>query len=127
MSFSELRLTSWRSFATVRRMSPWFFVFLLGVACAEILGRVMRHVAPRRGAPSPAIALRLLHERERALTQRELEWTHWASYVASPRNRRSWYCRRCQARPRRMQLARRAAWSRVLDELSPHDAFGPAH
>jgi hypothetical protein len=63
-------------------MSPRFVVFLLDVACAEILGRILRHVAPRRGAPSPATALRLLHERERALTQRELEWTYWASYVA---------------------------------------------
>jgi hypothetical protein len=63
-------------------MSPWFVLFLLGVACAEILGRVLRHVAPRRGAPSPATALRLLHERERALTQREQEWTHWGIYVA---------------------------------------------
>jgi hypothetical protein len=62
-------------------MNPWL-AFFLGIVLAEILLPFMRHVSPRRGVPSPATTLRLLHERERGLTQRELEWTHWASYVA---------------------------------------------
>jgi len=76
-----MRLTSWRSFGTVRRMNP-LLAFFLGIVLAEILLPMMRHVSPRRGVPSPATALRLLQERERALTQREQEWTHWGIYVA---------------------------------------------
>jgi hypothetical protein len=62
-------------------MNP-LLAFFFGIALAEILLPIMRHVSPRRGVPSPATALRLLHERERALTQREQEWTHRGIYVA---------------------------------------------
>jgi hypothetical protein len=62
-------------------MNP-LLAFFLGIVLAEILLPIMRHVSPRRGVPSPATALRLLHERERALTRREQEWTHWGIYVA---------------------------------------------
>jgi hypothetical protein len=70
-------------------MPPWV-AFMLGVGFAAILSSITPHIAPRRGAPSPATALRLLQERERALTQLVQQWQQWGMYVAGIASSEPW-------------------------------------
>jgi hypothetical protein len=62
-------------------VNPWL-ALLVGIVIGDIARAAMLHVAPRRGVPSPAQRVKLLAARERALSQREQEWTQWAMWVS---------------------------------------------